>query len=132
MKYLVIKQHISEYPEPITFSAGALIDIGEKYQGSEDWDNWYLCRVVVEHSAGQKAGWVPQQVIEWIDDNRGKAIEDYTARELNVNKGDTVLGSRELNGWLWCTQLSTKLSIPTSTQESGWIPIENLQLIESE
>jgi hypothetical protein len=39
-KYLVIQDHRSEYPEPITFSEGASLTVGEEYEGPEGWDNW--------------------------------------------------------------------------------------------
>lgn len=114
--YKAIKQHISEYPDPITLSKGDNITIGEEYQGPEGWDNWYLCS-----AEGQKDGWVPGQVIEKTSEKTGIAKEAYTARELNINEGDTLTGSRTLNGWLWCTRLSDRAE--------GWVPLENLQEI---
>lgn len=38
---IVIKRHISEYPNPIHFSGGNLLTVGEKYVGDEGWDDWY-------------------------------------------------------------------------------------------
>lgn len=113
-KYFVTQDHISEYPEPITFVKGAPLTVGEKYEGSEAWDNWFFC-----YTPGQKGGWVPVQIIEIIDGNTARAREDYTARELNVRKGDVLLGLRTLNGWVWCEKLSGS--------ESGWVPLANLQ-----
>ncbi len=114
MKYIAIDQHHSEYPEPITFAKGALLVIGEKYEGSEDWNNWYLC-----HTADQQKGWVPGQVIEWIDACNGRALEDYTAQELDVSKGDVLTASRIMNGWAWCCRLSDC--------QSGWVPLKVLR-----
>lgn len=53
-RYLVIQDHTSEYPEPITFEKGAPLTVGEKYEGPEGWDNWFFCE-----SPGRKGGWVP-------------------------------------------------------------------------
>ena len=108
--------HLSEYLEPIHFSKGTLLNIGEKYQGSENWDNWYFCTVdnVLE-------GWVPTQIIEWINKHQGYAIADYTAKELNVDHGDLLLGEEQLNGWIWCSRLSD--------DQSGWVPLEVLSQI---
>ena len=57
MKFVVVAQHRSEYPEPITFAKGAELVVGECYAGEEGWDNWYLCS-----TPGQQDGWVPGQV----------------------------------------------------------------------
>jgi hypothetical protein len=115
-RYLVIEEHTSEYPDPITFERGAALTVGEKYEGPEDWDDWIFCE-----SPGQKGGWVPAQIIEIVNDRIARACEDYTARELNVRKGDVLLGARALNGWVWCRT-------PDSS-ESGWVPRRNLQEI---
>ncbi|MCE8019901.1 hypothetical protein HOP51_07200 [Halomonas sp. MCCC 1A11036] len=113
-QYLVIQDHTSEYPEPITLKKGALLSVGEKYEGPEGWDNWVFCE-----TPGQKGGWVPVQILEIVNDKTARAREDYTARELNVRKGGLLLGSRTLNGWAWCKS--------TDSLESGWVPLENLQ-----
>jgi hypothetical protein len=96
-QYLVIQDHTSEFPEPITLEKGAPLTVGERYEGPEGWENWIFCE-----SPGQKGGWVPAQIIEIITDNTARAREDYTARELNVREGELLLGERILNGWVWC------------------------------
>ena len=113
-KYLVIKDHTSMYPEPMTLAKGAPLAVGEKYEGPEGWDGWFFCE-----TPGQRGGWVPAQIIEIVDDKRARAREDYTARELNVKAGDVLLGSRILNGWVWC-------AVPGSAK-SGWVPLAHLQ-----
>lgn len=113
-RYLVTQDHTSEYPKPITFKKGAPLTVGEKYEGSEGWNDWFFCS-----TPGQESGWVPAQIIEILNDNTASAREDYTARELNVQKGDLLLGSKVLNGWLWCDN-------PASSK-SGWVPLSNLQ-----
>lgn len=117
-KYKVITAHKSEYPNPITFTKGTLLQIGEKYQANPLWDNWYLCSV-----ADQQDGWVPNQVIEWLNATHGCALQDYTAKELDVRPGEAVQVIRQLNGWAWC------IKIPDE-QHSGWLPQEKLTRIE--
>ena len=111
MKLIAITAHRSEYLEPIYFSKGTLLNIGEKYQGSENWDNWYFCKV----DDGLE-GWVPAQIIEWIDKHQGYAKADYTAKELNVDQGDLLFGTEQLNGWIWCKR--------TADEQFGWVPLE--------
>ncbi|MFN3880491.1 MAG: SH3 domain-containing protein [Nitrincola lacisaponensis] len=113
-KYVVIIPHESEFPEPITFKKGDPLLVGEEYKGSEGWDNWILCT-----TPGQKPGWVPGQIIERFGNLHGKALDDYTAKELNVLEGDLLLCSKSLNGWLWCEKLTSA--------ESGWVPLGNLK-----
>jgi hypothetical protein len=113
-QYLVIQDHTSEYPEPITFEKGAPLTVGEKYEGPEGWENWLFCE-----SPGQKGGWVPAQIIEIVNDKAARAREAYTARELNVRQGDVLLGSKTLNGWVWCKR--------PGSAESGWVPLSCLQ-----
>lgn len=112
--YLVVTAHQSEYPDPISFSKGALLEIGDKYQGPEDWQNWYFCSTETH-----PGGWVPIQVFETIQDGKGIALEDYCARELDVIPGDTLYGTRMLNGWLWSQR--------QDENDSGWVPLANLQ-----
>lgn len=116
-RFLVIQDHTSEFPEPITFEKGTILTIGEKYQGKEPWENWYFCT-----TPGQKGGWVPAQVIEDVGAKASKALESYTARELNVVKGETVWGERILNGWVWC--------VKPDQSASGWVPLLCLELLQ--
>lgn len=112
--YLVIDNHISEYPEPIAFCKGDLLIVGERYEGPEGWNDWFFC-----HAGAQKGGWVPSQIIENHNERQSRALADYTAREMNVTKGDVVLGSHLLNGWIWCES--------RDGSASGWVPLEKLQ-----
>ncbi len=117
MKYLVIKAHRSEFPDPITLKQGDRLTIGEKYNGPEQWDGWYFCT-----TPGHAGGWVPQQIIERLYGDEGRALEDYTAAELDVDAGDLLTGAKTLNGWIWCRHLSE--------DSEGWVPLENLQRVE--
>ncbi|MBQ1784105.1 MAG: hypothetical protein II007_10675 [Gammaproteobacteria bacterium] len=105
---------MSDFPDPIAFDKGALLTVGEAYEGPEGWKNWIFCE-----SLGQKGGWVPLQIIEMISGSAARAREDYTARELNVRPGEAVIGERVLNGWVWCKKVDSL--------ESGWVPLEVLQ-----
>ena len=97
MNYVVIKSHRTNYPNPISLVKGQLFIIGEKYKGPEKWDNWYFCTTVDQNSSG----WVPAQIIQWKG-TEGIAEEDYTAKELDVDEGEHLVGLKELNGWIWC------------------------------
>lgn len=117
--YLVTEDHQSEFPEPIVLPKGAVLVIGEKYDGPEDWIGWFFCE-----TPGQKGGWVPEQIIQKTGPRSGYALEDYSARELNVSAGHQVWGGRELNGWLWCER--------PDRSDSGWVPLSKLQKMDTQ
>lgn len=115
-RYVVTRAHSSDFPEPITLARGAPLVVGERYSGPEGWDDWYFCE-----TPGQAGGWVPAQVIDVIDGATARARENYAARELDVRVGETLVGTRTLNGWAWCER--------TGTSEAGWVPLANLREI---
>lgn len=116
VELIVTSSHRSEYPNPITFEKGAVLTVKEKYTGEEGWENWYKCSL-----PGQEDGWVPGQYLEWINDTSARAVESYSAKELDVDAGETLQGFKELNGWIWCAR--------TSGNEQGWVPLMNIRKI---
>lgn len=116
MKYVVIRAHRSEYPHPIHLNQGDEFEVGERYNGPESWSHWYLCV-----AAGQAPGWVPGPLIEACGAGRGRALEDYSAQELDVDPGHALVGHRHLNGWVWCTQSAQGCA--------GWVPESHLQAL---
>ena len=113
-RLIVIAPHRSEYPNPITLEAGTRLTVGERSEGSQGWVDWFLCS-----TPGQEDGWVPLQVLEFVDEKTAVARESYTARELDVDVGDVLESSRTLNGWAWCVRVSD--------EASGWVPLKNVQ-----
>ncbi|MCC8148296.1 hypothetical protein [Akkermansia sp.] len=47
---------------------------------------------------------------------RGSVLEDYSARELVVDRGEDIVKIKTLNGWTWVRR--------TNDGEEGWIPDE--------
>ena len=113
-KFIVTKEHISEFPNPINFSKGDTISIGEEYVGDEGWDNWICCKF------NGIRGFVPKQLIDLISNDIGVANEDYTANELCVTPGELLLSLRELNNWIWAKN---------ENNENGWVPLSNVSEI---
>jgi len=115
MEYIVIEDHKTEFPEPILLKRGEKVIIGE--ETSEKWPDWIFC-VKMD---GSNKGWVPKQIIK-MENNYGNIIENYSAKELDINKGMIVEGIKELNGWLW--------SKNKMTNEVGWIPNEKVKVLK--
>ncbi|WP_242277132.1 SH3 domain-containing protein [Bacillus cereus group sp. BfR-BA-01446] len=118
MKYIVIKSHVSNYPDPIRLEEGDVVKMIESYDGPENWENWMFCH---EEKYDRK-GWVPEQIIRKDMNGTGIIIKQYTAKELNVSIGERVIALEELNGWIWCEKTGG---------EDGWVPKENLQNISN-
>ena len=119
VRFTATDRHISEYPDPLSFTRGTSLIIHERYVGKEGWDDWFYCTI-----PGRTGGWVPGQLLARSEETyRGIAKEDYTARELEVEKGDEVAGLRSLNGWMWCERLSDG--------QPGWVPLALLHKHEA-
>lgn len=114
VEYVVIAPHRSAYPKPLRFAKGTLLEVGQRYEGEPGWQDWYLCCC-----DGQLPGWVPAQVIERLGVGQGRALEHYSAHELDADPGQRVYRLRQLNGWMWCRRLSNG--------ELGWLPLEKLK-----
>ena len=117
MKYIVTTKHETEFPNPIVLAKGEQVIVGQDPNpevNPDTWVNWVYCI----KADGSNEGFVPSQIIEQEND-KGIVLEDYTANELNADKGIVLLGMKELNGWLWAEN--------TTTGELGWIPLENIE-----
>ena len=112
MKYKVIENHRTEYTNSILLSKGEKVFMGE--ESYQDWPNWIFCTKLDKSNSGC----VPKQIIE-NDNDFGVIIENYSAKELNINIGTIVEGIKELNGLLWIKNLETS--------EIGWVPLKKLE-----
>jgi len=116
-KYIVIKEWSVVYNDPLKLTTGqeVLIDFNRK-EVNPDWKGWVWCET------SDNRGWVPEQILKITDteDKHSKAtvLENYSAAELNADPGDTVNGDKIINSWLWCMK--------EGTEESGWLPLDNL------
>lgn len=122
-KYNVVCEWTASYDNPITLKKDekVIVDLSIK-ETDPEWADWIWCM-----AGNGMAGWVPIQILnmcETLPDEKQIAItlEDYSAYELTVNQGDTVVGdSKCLNGWLWCRK--------ENTAEEGWLPMRCLQQV---
>ena len=112
--FKTIASHRTEYEHPIKLKKGESVTLGERAP-EENWKDW----IWAENSKGT-GGWVPVQLIDFPGDGtRGTVLEDYSARELDVDPGEDILKIRTLNGWTWVRRASDR--------EEGWIPNETLE-----
>lgn len=111
-KYKVIKSYRSEFDNPIKLSKGEHVTIIEKSNPTGDWAGWLLCK-----SCDNK-GWVPHQIV----DANGLVIENYDAREFDLDIGEILLAEKELNGWIWCNKLD-------NDDIKAWAPHNHIEVL---
>lgn len=118
MEFKIIDDHSSDNLAPLMIKKGERVKTGKKSSEADGWANWIYCWSI----GGNSEGWAPVQIIE-VKKEYGMVLEDYSAEELTVKKGDVVKGDIELNGWFWCSKLNTS--------ENGWLPKEKMVIIEN-
>ena len=103
----------TQYPDPMAMAVGDELKIVKR--NDDEWPGWVFC----QHKNG-KQGWVPANAIK-IDGESAIAQQSYVARELSVMEGEIVRIERLESGWAWVTNM---------TNETGWIPLRNLKIVE--
>lgn len=122
-KYIVVEKWIESYENPIVLKKGESVTVDLSVKESDpEWIDWVWC--IADNGM---TGWVPVQILKvykTLPHELQTAVvsEDYSAYELPVNKGDIVIGSRVLNGWLWC-RVENK-------DKEGWVPMRNVKALE--
>lgn len=119
-KYIVSEKWEKSYPDPIILQKEDIVTIDFSIKDTTPgWDNWVWCI-----SANGQTGWVPAQILKIVnttteDQKEALVLEDYSAIELTVEKGEILIGTNVLNGWVWCRR-------PNEAVE-GWVPLDNVQ-----
>ena len=113
VKYRVIKEYKSPYPDPLIFKKGDIVETGKEFTEDPDWKNWIWC----ERADNTKA-WVPEQYLE-ITGKKGTFKKDYNAMELSVTVGEELLIYEIVNGFGMAEK-------PDGTK--GWVPMKNVEL----
>ncbi len=109
----ITKPYRTKYLNPIQLCIGEEVVLGEAEQ-EEKWKGWIWAE------SKTNKGWIPIQIIEFTDaQTKGIIKEAYSAKELNVQAGDTIVKIKSLNGWTWSKNIQT--------QEEGWIPDEIIE-----
>jgi hypothetical protein len=71
----------------------------EVTSGPEDktWPGWIWATDVEG-----RCGYVPQDFLEPLGEDRWAAITDFDPSVLKVKKGDSVSSLKQMHGWHWC------------------------------
>ena len=111
MKLIVVEEHRSNYPNPISFKKGESLIIGKR---DVEYENW----IWVTNKEGNQ-GWAPTQYLKIEEGNKAKAKQEYTARELDTSLGDELFLHYELNEWGW---------VQKSDGSCGWVPMKTTKI----
>lgn len=101
----IIRDYQAQYANPIRFAAGDLVVIGKR---DEEWTDFIWATTPDGNS-----GWAPNDWLKPLGDGRAQALEDYSARELDVALDDVVVILREYGGWYW---------VANGDEHLGWVP----------
>lgn len=108
---VVVRQHTSNYPNPVAFECGDKLVVGEQDPHYPGW-------VRITDQSGN-IGWAPLEYIQLTENGAsGIALKHYSAKELNVNLGDSVAVEYEYCQWCW---------VEHTIKGSGWVPKECLE-----
>ena len=113
MRVNVIEDYATPYPNPITFDAGEIVQIGKR---DDEYTGWIWAKT----KAGLE-GWAPEQYL-MVNYNsaEAKTTKAYSAKELTIHVGEILKVHTELNEWYW---------VSNSADESGWIPAKKVKRI---
>ena len=111
MKLIVVEEHKSNDPNPISFKKGDRLILGKK---DTEFQNW----IWVTTKDGNK-GWAPEQYLQIEDEHRAVATKDYTATELDTGLGDELVLHYELNDWGW---------VEKKDGSCGWVPMKTTKI----
>lgn len=115
MQWIAISAHKSNYPNPIHFQAGDLVEVGIK---DDEFPGW----IWVTTLDGNQ-GWAPIQYLQIdVSGKRAVAIQSYSAQELETSIDEVVKLHWELNGWGW---------VENEDDFFGWVPMKNIQPIDN-
>jgi len=108
---VVVRPHVSKYPDPVRFRRGDRITVGDR---DPEFPGW----IRVTDPCG-RSGWAPEVLLDGVFGFEAEAIEDYDATELNVVPGERLVVHRELAGWFWvCNEDGTL----------GWVPADSIRV----
>jgi len=106
----VIKAYTSQYLDPISFDAGAVVQVE---RDDPDYPGWFWCR-----TPSGKTGWVHRTFLAACA-GPTTSIRAYSAKELTVLGGERGTLIHSLDGWTY---------IRLDTGAEGWLPQTHVQI----
>jgi len=111
-KYITIRPWETNAPYHLELRIDDLVEVSQNQPEKPEWKDWVWCQ------NSTNSGWVPKHLIQPIDQENGKVLENYSAKELSIGAGEIIVGLSEYCGWIWGQN--------EASGESGWLPEEIL------
>lgn len=113
-KAVVVKEHISKYPDIISFYKGTKVTVGQRDEQYLGWIKITLDNISV---------WAPEEYLDVSEEGNAAITNNaYCSRELDTKVSERVIISKEICGWVWARN---------KYGESGWIPKETIKMIDN-
>lgn len=107
---VVIQEYRAQYTDPIVMRLGDVVTLGER---DAEYPWWLWCT----HPDG-RSGWVHESFLS-IEGSVGRALCDYSAKELTAIAGEVIELHEERGGWVRATK---------ARGESGWLPADHVRV----
>jgi SH3-like domain-containing protein len=108
MRYVrATRDYRAQYADPIEGESGTTVLVTRE---DDEYRGWWWCT-----APDGRSGWVPADILDPAPVPGGTAEfrRFYSARELTVSRGDTLVVEEERSGWLF---------VRTTAGERGWVP----------
>jgi hypothetical protein len=112
MRARAVRDYRMQYANPIRFARGDGVALGVP---DTEWPGFAWST-----TADGNAGWTPVDWLQPQGDGRAVSLRDYSAQELDVQAGETVVLLHEPGEWWWCRHADGR---------SGWLSARDLALI---
>ena len=112
-RFRAIRRYVPKDREPLVLKKGDLVRC---IREDDEYGGWFFCQ-----KAGRE-GWVPEKIVELVEDVMGRIKEDYSSQELALEEGDEVVGYGIVSGCLWGRKVKTG--------EVGWVAMYVINRIE--
>jgi uncharacterized protein YgiM (DUF1202 family) len=107
-KMRITRPYEVQYADPITAHAGESLTIR---RADDEFPGWRWCRAL-----DGREGWVPVELLS-SEEPETVILQDYSARELQVQAGEDVVVEDARHGWVLVRNVKG---------ERGWIPADRV------
>ena len=80
--------------QPLRLSGGEIVHTGP---ADHTWPGW-----VWASDDGGRAGYVPQELLRPLGEDRATATGSFDPTVLTIRRGDRLESLRQIHGWHWC------------------------------
>jgi hypothetical protein len=106
-RVVALRRYERPYSDPIHVVTGEFVEIDRKQSASTDLFGWLWCC-----GPDGRKGWTPEAWLEQ-DGDRARIMRDFSALELNVEKGERLIALFSESGFIFARR---------SNGEEGWVP----------